>query len=74
MSGTSSSRSIWKDRPELLPDLAGSNEDWQRARTEINRVIAALVTAWWEMIFRLWIQGAAGQFGKQHSTVINPSL
>ena len=62
------------DRPELLTDLAGSNGDCQRARTEINRVIAVSVTAWWEMIFRLWVQGAAGQFGKRHSTVINPSL
>ncbi len=67
-------QAISNDRPELLADLTGSNEDWQLARTEINAVIAASVTAWWEMIFRFWIQGAAGQFGKQHSTAINPNI
>lgn len=67
-------QAISNDRPELLADLTGSNEDWRRARTEINAVIAASVTAWWEMIFRFWIQGAAGQFGKQHSTAINPNI
>lgn len=67
-------QAIIEGRPELLADLAGSKESWQRARTEINEVIAASVTAWWEMIFRFWVQGAAGQFGKQHSTAINPSL
>lgn len=67
-------QAISNDRPELLADLTGSNEDWRRPRTEINAVIAVSVTAWWEMIFRFWIQGAAGQFGKQHSTAINPNI
>lgn len=67
-------QAIVNDRPELLTDLAGSNESWHRARTEINAVIAASIKAWWEMIFRFWIQGAASQFGKQNSTAINPIL
>jgi len=74
MTGTTSSRPSRMIGRGVLADLAGSNEGWQRARTEINAVIAASVTAWWEMIFRFWIQGAAGQFGKQHSTAINPNI
>lgn len=67
-------QAIGEGRPDLLAKLAGNNnKSWQRARTEINQVIAASITAWWEMIFRFWIQGAAGQFGKQHSTAINPN-
>jgi len=67
-------QAISNDRPELLADLAGSNEGNLRARAEINAVIAASVTVWWEMIFRFWVQGAVGQFGKQHSSAINPNL
>lgn len=39
-------RSIVEGRPELLADLARSNESWQRARTEINEVISTSVSAW----------------------------
>ncbi len=46
----------------------------EAGRRHLVRVIAASVTAWWEMIFRFWIQGAAGQFGKEHSTAINPNI
>lgn len=64
-------RAVLSTRPDILARLGRSQEDWERARSDINEAIRTSVRAWWHLYWRGWITGAFGRRAQQWSATLD---